>query len=561
MVDTVERESMEYDVVIVGAGPAGLSAAIRLKQLAAAKEQEIGVCVLEKGSAVGSHILSGAVLEPRALNELLPDWKERGAPLNVPATDDSFLLLTSQTSYKLPTPPQMHNHGNYIISEANFCRWLATQAEELGVEIYPGFPAAQLIYGDDGSVQGVITGDKGLSKDWQPTENFEPGMELRAKYTMIAEGCRGSLTRQLETRFKLRENLDPAIYGKTKADPQTYGIGVKEIWEVDPAKHQPGKIVHTVGWPLDLNTYGGSFLYHIENNQVAVGFVVGLDYTNPFLSPFEEFQRFKTHPDIRPLFEGGTRKAYGARALNEGGWQSIPKLTFPGGMLIGCSAGFLNTPKIKGIHNAMKSAMTAAEVVFEAVGQGASVKELVEYPRRLLDRKTSWLADELFRARNIRPSFQYGTLFAFAYSGLDTYVFRGKAPWTMHFHHADNQTLKKAGESRRIEYPKPDGKISFDRLSSVFLSNTHHGEHQPAHLTLKDAAVPVKINLKEYDAPEERYCPAGVYEIVGRDTGDARLQINFSNCVHCKTCDIKDPTQNIVWVPPEGGDGPEYPNM
>jgi len=561
MVDTVERESMEYDVVIVGAGPAGLSAAIRLKQLAAGKKQEIGVCVLEKGSAVGSHILSGAVLEPRALNELLPDWKERGAPLNVPATDDSFLWLTSQTSYKLPTPPQMHNHGNYIISEANFCRWLAERAEELGVEIYPGFPAAQLIYGDDGSVQGVITGDKGLSKDWQPTDSFEPGMELRAKYTMIAEGCRGSLTRQLETRFKLRENLDPAIYGKTKSDPQTYGIGVKEIWEVDPARHKLGKIVHTVGWPLDLNTYGGSFLYHIDNNQVAVGFVAGLDYTNPYLSPFEEFQRFKTHPDIRPLFEGGTRKAYGARALNEGGWQSIPKLSFPGGMLIGCSAGFLNTPKIKGIHNAMKSAMTAAEVTFEALGQGAAVKELVEYPRRLLDRKTSWLADELYKARNIRPSFQYGTLFAFAYSGLDTYVFRGKAPWTMHFHHADNQTLKKASESKKIEYPKPDGRISFDRLSSVFLANTHHGEHQPAHLTLKDAAVPVNVNLKDYDAPEERYCPAGVYEIVGRDTGNPRLQINFSNCVHCKTCDIKDPTQNIVWVTPEGGDGPEYPNM
>jgi electron-transferring-flavoprotein dehydrogenase len=360
MVDTVERESMEYDVVIVGAGPAGLSAAIRLKQLAAEKEQEISVLVLEKGSAVGSHILSGAVLEPRALNELLPDWKDRDAPLNVPAQADNFLFMTSQTSYKLPTPPQMHNHGNYIISEANFCRWLAEQAEGYGVEIYPGFPAAQIIYADDGSVAGVITGDKGLSKDRQLTDSSELGMELRAKYTLFAEGCRGSLTRQLEERFRLRENLDPAIYGKTKADPQTYGIGVKEVWEVEPSKHKPGTIVHTVGWPLDLQTYGGSFLYHIDNNQVAVGFVVGLDYTNPHLSPFEEFQRFKTHPDIRPLFEGGTRKAYGARALNEGGWQSIPKLTFPGGMLIGCSAGFLNTPKIKGIHNAMKSAMTAA---------------------------------------------------------------------------------------------------------------------------------------------------------------------------------------------------------
>ncbi len=561
MVDTVERESMEYDVVIVGAGPAGLTAAIRLKQLAAEKEQEITVLVLEKGSAVGSHILSGAVLEPRALNELLPDWKERGAPLTVEATADSFLLMTSQTSYKLPTPPQMHNHGNYIISEANFCRWLAEQAEGYGVEIYPGFAAAQIIYADDGSVTGVITGDKGLSKDWQLTDSSELGMELRAKYTMFAEGCRGSLTRQLEERFKLRENLDPTIYGKTKADIQTYGIGIKEVWEVEPSKHKPGTIVHTVGWPLDFQTYGGSFLYHIENNQVAVGVVVGLDYTNPHLSPFEEFQRFKTHPDVRPLFEGGRRVAYGARALNEGGWQSIPKLTFPGGMLIGCSAGFLNTPKIKGIHNAMKSAMTAAEVTFEAWTQGAAVKELVEYPRRLLDRKTSWLADELYKARNIRPSFQYGMLFAFAYSGLDTYVLRGKAPWTMHFHHADNQTLKKASEARKIEYPKPDGKISFDRLSSVFLSNTHHGEQQPAHLTLKDASVPIKINLALYDAPEERYCPAEVYEIIGRDTDDPRLQINFSNCVHCKTCDIKDPTQNIVWVPPEGSDGPEYTNM
>lgn len=555
----IERESMEYDVVIVGAGPAGLTAAIRLKQLAAEKEQEIGVCVLEKGSAVGSHILSGAVFEPRTLNELLPDWKERGAPLDVEAKDDKFLLLTNQTSYKLPTPPQMHNHGNYIISQANLCRWLAQQAEELGVEIYPGFPAAQILYSDDGSVAGVITADKGLGRDWQPTDNTEPGMELRAKYTLFGEGCRGSLTRQLEERFRLRDNLDPAIYGKTQADPQTYGIGVKEIWEVDPAKHKPGTIVHTVGWPLDLNTYGGSFLYHIDNNQVAVGFVVGLDYTNPHLSPFDEFQRFKTHPDVRPLFEGGRRIAYGARALNEGGWQSIPKLTVPGGMLIGCSAGFLNTPKIKGIHTAMKSGMVAAETAFEALAQGGTAKELTDYPRRLL--KESWLGEELYLARNIRPSFQYGTLFAFAYSGLDTYLLRGKAPWTLHFKHADNQTLKKASEAPKIDYPKPDGKISFDKLSSVFLSNTHHDEHQPAHLTLKDDSVPVNINLRDYDAPEERYCPAGVYEVVDRDTANPRLQINFSNCVHCKTCDIKDPTQNIVWVPPEGGDGPEYPNM
>jgi len=559
--NAVERDVMEYDVVIVGAGPAGLSAAIRLKQLAAEQNREINVCVLEKGSAVGSHILSGAVLEPRTLNELLPDWKDRGAPLNVEATGDKFLFMLEKSSFQLPTPPQMHNHGNYIISQANFCRWLAEQAEseEFGVEIYPGFPAAQIIYNDDGSVGGVITGDKGIAPDGQPTDSFEPGMELRAKYTLLAEGCRGSLTRQLEERFKLRENLDPEIYGKTKADPQTYGIGVKEIWEVDPAKHQQGTIIHTVGWPLDFGTYGGSFMYHIEDNKVAVGYVVGLDYTNPHLSPFDEFQRFKTHPSIRPIFEGGTRIAYGARALNEGGWQSIPKLTFPGGALIGCSAGFLNTPKIKGIHTAMKSATVAAEALFAALGQENPPVEVVDYPRNLKD---SWMWKELYEARNIRPSFQYGLPAAFAYSGLDTYVLRGKAPWTFHFKHADHQTLKKASEAPKIEYPKPDNVITFDRLSSVYLSNTHHSEHQPAHLTLKDSSIPVSENLPLYDAPEQRYCPAQVYEIVRDDDGsNPRLQINFSNCVHCKTCDIKDPTQNIVWVTPEGGDGPEYPNM
>ncbi len=555
----MERESMEYDVVIVGAGPAGLSAAIRLKQLAAEKGQEIGVCILEKGSEVGAHILSGAVLEPRALNELIPDWKEKGAPLNVPAAEDSFRLMTSKTSYKLPTPPQMHNHGNYVISLGNLTRWLAQQAEEYGVEIYPGFPAWQVIYNDDGSVGGVITRDMGLSKDWQPTDSTEPGMELRARYTLFGEGCRGSLTRMLEERFKLRENLDPAIYGKTKADPQTYGIGVKEIWEVEPAKHRPGNILHTVGWPLDMRTYGGSALYHMDNNQVVVLFVVGLDYSNPHLSPFEELQRFKTHPDIRPLFEGGRRVAYGARALNEGGYQSIPKLTFPGGMLIGCSAGFLNTPKIKGIHTAMKTGMVAAEAIADALAQGNPPSELVEYPRRL---SKSWLWEELYLARNIRPSFQWGALAAFMYSGLDTYVLKGKAPWTLHFKHADHQTLKKASESKKIEYPKPDGVISFDRLSSVFLGNVSHSEHQPAHLTLKDPSVPVNHNLALYDAPEQRYCPAGVYEIVREaDGSNPRLQINFSNCVHCKTCDIKDPTQNIVWVTPEGGNGPNYPNM
>jgi len=556
----VERESMEYDVVIVGAGPSGLAAAIRLKQLAAEKEQEINVCVLEKGSAVGSHILSGAVLEPRALNELIPDWKEKGAPLNVPATDDSFMFLTGSAAIKMPTPPQMHNHGNFIISQANFTRWLGEQAEEWGVEIYPGFPAAQVIYNDDGSVGGVITVDKGFTKDWQPTDEFEPGMELRAKYTMFAEGCRGSLTRTLEEKFKLRENMDADIYGKTQADPQTYGIGVKEVWEIEPSKHKQGTIMHTVGWPLDAATYGGSFLYHIEDNQVAVGFVVGLDYSNPHISPFDEFQRFKTHPKLRPLFEGGKRLSYGARALNEGGWQSIPQLTFPGGMLIGCSAGFLNTPKIKGIHTAMKSGIVAAEETFEALGQDNAPQELVSYPRKLL--KESWLGQELYVARNVRPSFQWGMWAALAYAGMDTYLFRGKAPWTLHFKHADHQTLKKASDAPKINYPKPDGVISFDKLSSVYLSNTHHGEHQPAHLTLKDAQVPITHNLALYDSPEERYCPAGVYEIVRDDDGsNPTMQINFSNCVHCKTCDIKDPTQNIVWVTPEGGDGPEYPNM
>jgi len=543
----VERESMEYDVVIVGAGPAGLTAAIRLKQLAAKHDQDINVCVIEKGSEVGAHILSGAVLEPRALNELIPDWKERGAPLNTPAAKDYFLLLTRETSYRLPTPPQMHNDGNYIISLGNFCRWLGTQAEELGVEIYPGFAAAEVLYNDDGVVVGVATGDMGRDRQGEPTERFAPGMELRARYTLFAEGCRGSLTKTLFDRFKLRED----------ADPQAYGIGIKELWEVDPAQHQPGKIVHTVGWPVDSKTYGGSFIYHLENNQVAVGFVIGLDYENPHLSPFEEFQRFKTHPDIRPTFEGGRRIAYGARALSEGGLQSIPKLTFPGGLLIGDTAGFLNVPKIKGTHTAMKSAMVAAEAVFAAVGAGRSGDEVIAYPAQL---RQSWLWEELKEVRNIRPSFRWGLWLGIAYSALETYVFRGKAPWTLR-QHADHTALKKASECPKIEYPKPDGKVSFDRLSSVFIANTNHEEIQPCHLTLKDATVPIRINLALYDAPEQRYCPAGVYEIVQDGENAPRLQINAQNCVHCKTCDIKDPTQNINWVTPEGGGGPNYPNM
>ena len=544
----MQREAMEYDAVIVGAGPAGLAAAIRLKQLSLEHGQELSVCVIEKGSEVGAHILSGAVLEPRALNELIPDWKEKGAPLNTPAAEDHFLFLTATRAVRLPTPPQMRNHGNYIISLGNLCRWLATQAEELGVEIYPGFAAAEVLYDDDGRVKGVATGDMGIGKDGEKTANYQPGVELHGRLTLFAEGARGSLTKTLVERFGLRAGVDP----------QTYGIGIKELWEIDPAKHRQGKIVHTVGWPLDRSTYGGSFLYHIENNQVAVGFVVGLDYSNPHLSPFEEFQRFKTHPAIRPTFEGGRRIAYGARALNEGGFQSIPRLVFPGGALIGCAAGFLNVPKIKGTHTAMKSAMVAAEAAFEALRGDGAVGELTAYPERL---KQSWLWEELERVRNIRPSFQRGLWAGLAYSAIDTYVLRGRAPWTFH-HHADHTTLKKASEAPKIEYPKPDGKITFDRLSSVFISNTNHEENQPSHLTLKDPDVPVAVNLALYDAPEQRYCPAGVYEIVRDASGEnPRLQINAQNCVHCKTCDIKDPTQNINWVVPEGGGGPNYPNM
>ncbi len=543
----MQRESMEYDVVIVGAGPAGLAAAIRLKQLSAEHGHDVSVCIVEKGSEVGAHILSGAVLEPRALDELIPDWKDRGAPLRTLATTDRFLYLTRRRALRLPTPPQMHNQGNYIISLGNLCRWLGEQAEALAVEIYPGFAAAQVLYSDDGRVRGVATGDMGVGRDGQPTANYQAGVELHARYTLFAEGCRGSLTKTLFERFKLRDGVDP----------QTYGIGLKELWQVDPAKHHAGLIVHTVGWPLDARTYGGSFIYHLEDNQIAVGFVIGLDYQNPYLSPYDEFQRFKTHPSIRPAFAGGKRISYGARALSEGGLQSIPSLTFPGGALIGDCAGFLNVPKIKGTHTAMKSGMSAAEAAFDALRSGSGA-ELSDYPRRL---KQSWVWDELCRVRNIRPAFRWGLYPAFAYAALDTYVLRGHAPWTLH-HHPDHSALKKAAQCRPINYPKYDGEVTFDKLSSVYLSNTSHEENQPAHLQLKDPAVAIEVNLKQYDAPEQRYCPAGVYEIVRDDNGsNPRLQINAANCVHCKTCDIKDPTQNINWVVPEGGGGPNYPNM
>ncbi len=543
----MERESMEYDVVIVGAGPSGLAAAIRLKQLSTEQGHDVNVCIVEKGSEVGAHILSGAVLEPRALNELLPDWKKQDAPIKTPVTDDRLVYLTRRRQVRLAAPPPMRNHGNYIVSLGNLCRWLAQRAEELGVEIYPGFAAAEVLYDDEGRVHGIATGDMGVGRDGQHTDNYQPGMALHARYTLFAEGCRGSLTKTLFERFGLRKAVDP----------QTYAIGIKELWEVDPEKHKPGLVVHTLGWPLDMRTYGGSFIYHLEDNQVAVGFVVALDYENPYLNPYEEFQRFKTHPSIRPTFGGGRRTAYGARALNEGGFQSIPRLVFPGGALIGDCAGFLNVPKIKGTHTAMKSGMTAAETTFKALHSGDK-NDLADYPAAL---KKTWLWDELYRVRNIRPAFRWGLFGGLAYSGLDTYVLRGRAPWTLH-HHSDHDSLKKAAECRPIAYPKPDGEVSFDRLSSVYLSGTNHEENQPVHLRLKDESAPIDINLKSYDAPEQRYCPASVYEILRDDDGsNPRLQINAQNCVHCKACDIKDPTQNINWVVPEGGGGPNYPNM
>ncbi|WP_371766506.1 electron transfer flavoprotein-ubiquinone oxidoreductase [Massilia sp.] len=545
------REAMEYDVVIVGGGPAGLSAAIRLKQLAAEKGQDVSVCVLEKGGELGAHILSGAVMDPRALDELFPNWKELGAPLNTPVTEDRMLFLSETKAYQTPSfmmPKMLTNHGNYVISLANVVRWLGQQAEALGVEIFPGFPAAEILYNDDGSVKGVATGNMGVNRHGQPTDAFQLGMELHAKYTLFAEGSRGHLGKQLMAKYDLNK-------GK---DPQTYGIGIKELWEIDPAKHQPGLVVHTAGWPLDNDTYGGSFLYHLENNQVAVGFIVGLSYQNPYLSPYEEFQRYKTHPAIRHFFEGGKRISYGARAITAGGLQSLPKTVFPGGALIGCDAGFLNTSRIKGSHAAIKTGMLAADAAYAALGAGRQHDELLSYPVAF---EQSWLHEELHVARNFKPWMSKGLVVGTIMTGIDQILFKGKAPWTLHHNHADHECLRPASDFKPIVYPKPDGKLTFDRLSSVFISNTNHAEDQPVHLTLKNPNVPVEINLARFAGPEQRYCPAGVYEFVKTDEGKDRLQINAQNCVHCKTCDIKDPTQNIVWVTPEGGGGPNYPNM
>jgi electron-transferring-flavoprotein dehydrogenase len=537
-----DREAMEFDVVIVGAGPAGLAAAIRLKQLA----PEAAVCVVEKAGEVGAHILSGAVVEPRALNELLPDWQAQGCPLDTPATEDQFVFLTKTRAFKSPiTPPQMNNHGNYICSLGNVVRWLGSQAEALGVEIYPGFAAAEVLI-EDGRVVGVATGDMGVTKQGEHGPNYQPGMELRATYTLFGEGCRGSLAKQLMTRFNLRDGVDP----------QTYGLGIKELWEIPRANHKPGFIMHTVGWPADRDTYAGSWLYHFGDGLVSYGMVVGLDYTNPWLSPFEEMQRLKTHPHMRKHFEGGRRISYGARALSEGGLQSIPKLVFPGGALIGDAAGFLNLAKIKGTHTAMKSGMLAAEAIAEALA-GDKPAELTVYPEKF---KTCWLYAELSHERNLRPAFARFGLYGFlAYSGLDTFILRGRAPWTLKHRHKDNETLIKAADAPRIDYPKPDGVLTFDRLSSVFISNTNHEEDQPVHLRLRDPARWKSVNWDDYRSPESRYCPAGVYEAVGVEEGHPRLQINAQNCVHCKTCDIKDPTENIDWATPEGGGGPNYP--